>query len=185
MMVIATAQEILDFWFAEENKPKWFDSSNDFDSEVSKKFLATYKEFKKKYDSLAEYTPEDMLAFVIILDQMPRNMFRGKKEAFATDAVALKIADHAIKRGQDKLLSEERRLFLYMPFMHSESINDQRFSVALFSRLGNKIAIEYAIKHKELIVRFGRFPARNEALERKSTDKEKKFLAEEEPFQLK
>ncbi|MCE3232904.1 MAG: hypothetical protein K0R98_1161 [Rickettsiaceae bacterium] len=177
-MAIATTQEILDFWFAEENKHKWFEKDSDFDSEITKRFLATYKEAKKKYDPLLEHTPQDMLATVIVLDQFPRNMFRGKKEAYATDVLALKIADDAIRRAYDKELSAEQRKFLYMPFMHSEDIKHQRYAVALFARLGDTISAEYANQHKGVIVRFGRFPHRNSALERKSTEKEIKFLAE-------
>jgi uncharacterized protein (DUF924 family) len=177
-MAVATSQEILDFWFAEENRPKWFDQSNEFDSEITKKFLATYKELKKKHDPLAEYTPEDMLSLVIVLDQFPRNMFRGKKESFSTDSLAVKIAGNAIKKGYDKVLNDEQRKFLYLPFMHSEDIKDQRYAVALFARLKDSESLEYAYKHKETIVRFGRFPHRNEILERKSTPKEQTFLAD-------
>jgi uncharacterized protein (DUF924 family) len=179
-MAIATSQEILDFWFADENRSRWFEQSSEFDSEITKKFLSTYKELKKKHDPLAEYTPEDMLSLVIVLDQFPRNMFRGKKESFSTDNLALRIANNAIKKGYDKLLNDEQRRFLYLPFMHSEDIKDQRYAVALFTRMNDRETLEYAYKHKETIVRFGRFPQRNSTLERKSTPKEQAFLAEEQ-----
>ncbi len=175
---MVTHQEILEFWFSEETKEKWFVQDELFDKEITKLFMAAYREAKKSKGAIFEDTPEGVLALVLVLDQFPRNMFRGKKEAFATDQLALKISTNAVKRNLDRKLTDEQRKFLYMPFVHSEDLKDQRTAIALFSKLKDQESLDYVIRHKEVIVRFGRFPQRNEALERKSTEREERFLEE-------
>ena len=115
------------------------------------------------------------MAAVIVLDQFPRNMFRGTAQAFATDAVALKISKDAIAAKLDTQLTPQQRAFLYMPFQHVEDRNDQARSVELFSALGAE-SLSYARQHKEVIDRFGRFPHRNAALGRESTPEEIEFM---------
>ena len=119
---------------------------------------------------------EALQASIIVFDQFSRNMFRGTAKAFATDFLALNLARAAMKRGLDKALDEEQRLFLYLPFMHSETITDQELSLALFS--GDR----YAIDHHAIILRFGRFPHRNKVLERESTQEELEYLQTAERF---
>jgi uncharacterized protein (DUF924 family) len=127
-------------------------------------------------DFLAE--PRQTLAAIILFDQFPRNMFRGQARAFATDGLALELAHEAVEREYDKALSPDERSFLYMPFQHSEDLLDQDRSVDLFARLGIDLNYQFAAKHRDMITRFGRFPARNEALGRTSTPDEAEAIAE-------
>lgn len=179
-MSVLTYHEILEFWFSEETKEKWYSDDEGFDKEITKLFLATYREAKKNKGTNYDENPESALALAILFDQLPRHMFRDKKEAYATDAFALKIAHKAVKLGYDKKLSDEQRKFIYMPLIHSEDIKDLRTGIALIARLDDKSVHEYALRNKETILRFGRFPQRNGVLERKSTDKEIRFLEEVE-----
>ena len=176
-MAIATTDEILDFWFSDEVTQKWFEKDEDFDKEIKKRFLSTYNDAKKKRASMVGDSAEDMLARVLVLDQFPRNMFRGTKEAFVTDGFALRVATDAIKKKYDRKLTDDQKKFLFMPFMHSEDLKDQRTAVALFSRVKDKDSLEFAVRHKEVILRFNRFPHRNDAMNRASSEQEEKFLA--------
>ena len=173
-MSIATPKEILDFWFSQTARSKWFAKDPAFDSKITQKFLSTYQ-LAKQQDLDWPESPESYLALVILFDQFPRNIFRNKPEAFATDSMARDIAKKAIAKGFDSQLSDEHRKFFYMPFMHSEKLSEQEYSVELFTKLGNN---KYAILHRQIIERFGRFPHRNEILERQSTEAELKFLKE-------
>jgi uncharacterized protein (DUF924 family) len=123
-----------------------------------------------------------LLAAVIVLDQFSRNIFRGSAEAFATDDVALGLAEYGIETGLDQTMPPNWRMFLYMPFMHGENATTQRRSVEIFGRLGIAEQLRYAEHHKGVIDRFGRFPARNTALGRDSTPGELAFLKSEHPF---
>ena len=122
-------------------------------------------------------TAREALAAVLLFDQFSRNMFRGKANAFAADGLALEIARRTIERGLDQSLTREQRVFLYMPFMHSEDVAMQERSVALFGTLGEPDQIKYADMHREIIARFGRFPARNAALGRKNRTGEAEAIA--------
>jgi uncharacterized protein (DUF924 family) len=113
---------------------------------------------------------------VIVLDQFPRNMFRGTPLAFATDHLALAVASEAIARGFDNVLDKHRRLFIYLPFEHSEKLDDQHRAVELISNLGDEELLQYAVAHRDIITRFGRFPHRNGILGRPSTTEEVEFL---------
>ncbi len=176
-MSIATPKEILDFWFSQTAKSKWFAKDPAFDSEITQKFLSTYQ-LAKQQDLDWPESPESYLALVILFDQFPRNMFRNKPEAYATDSMARDIAKKAIAKGLDSQLSEERRRFFYMPFMHSEELSEQEYAIELFTKLENKKTLNYAIIHKQIIERFGRFPHRNDVLGRQSTEAELEFLKE-------
>lgn len=123
-----------------------------------------------------EKAPYSALALVIVLDQFPLNMFRHSPRAFSTEAEARRIAKAAVSQGFDRELTEEQKQFLYMPFMHSENREDQQRSVELFTAAGLKDALPYAIGHKEIVDRFGRFPHRNRTLGRESTPEEIEFL---------
>ncbi len=122
--------------------------------------------------------PDGYLAAILVLDQFPRNMFRGDSRAFAADAAALALAKRAIAEGIDARLSPEQRAFLYMPFQHSEDAADQERSVQLFTALGNLLNLDFALRHKAIIDRFGRFPHRNAILGRATTQDEAAFLKE-------
>ena len=121
-------------------------------------------------------TPRGSLAAVMVLDQLPRNFFRDDPRAYATDKKALALAKAAVDRGADAHLSDTERMFLYVPFQHSENAADQARSVALYEKLGGEQGIDFARKHRDVIDRFGRFPHRNKVLGRESTPEEVEFL---------
>jgi uncharacterized protein (DUF924 family) len=174
----AAIEEILRFWFAELTPDDWFKVDAARDAEIEKRF-------RHIYDELAAGVPPDwltgadgFLAAILVLDQFPRNMFRGTPRAFATDAAALDLAKQAIAQGIDMRVAPERRAFIYMPFQHAENQADQQRSVELFTALGNKLNLDFAARHKEVVDRFGRFPHRNAILGRETTEAEAAFLKE-------
>jgi uncharacterized protein (DUF924 family) len=168
-------QDIFDFWFSNEVKVKWFAKDVNFDQEIRDKFEIYYEAAKTGILDSWENSPLGTLALIIILDQFPRNMFRGTDLSFATDYLALAHTKKAIEKNFGAELTKEQKQFLYMPLMHSENLENQMLSVELFSRLHENN--EFAIKHMEIIKRFGRFPHRNDILKRKSTDEEITFLS--------
>lgn len=175
-------QEIITFWFSERVRPMWFRSTPEFDNEVRERFLETWQAAAAGERDHWSQIAEGALALVIVLDQFPLHMFRGKAESFSTGEKALMVASDAIARGFDKRLDRQCLPFLYMPFMHSENIDDQKRSVALFEAAGLKDNLRFARHHCELIRRFGRFPHRNAILARPSTAEELAYLASKEAF---
>lgn len=171
-------QDLLAFWFAEESKPRWYDSSEAFDALCRERFGDLAAKAADGGLEGWEQTADGALALCLLLDQIPRNVFRGTSRAFATDAKAVAVASRAIERGFDRELERERRAFLYLPFMHSEQLRDQERSVALSERLGDEETLRYAEEHAEIVRRFGRFPHRNGILGRTSTPEERAFLAD-------
>lgn len=167
---------VLSFWFGELTSEDWFAGGDKLDARIRERFAGLYAELAKGAPPETRSDPEAALAAVIVLDQFSRNMFRRKPEAFSADAVALDIARHAVEAGFDAQLPAERRTFLYMPFMHSEVLSDQERCVDLFKQAGNEESIKYAVEHRDIIARFGRFPHRNRALGRDSTPDEQAFL---------
>ncbi|WP_315791309.1 DUF924 family protein [Fischerella sp. JS2] len=184
---MSQAQEILDFWFGKPDQPNygksqdfWFKKKPEFDEQVRTRFVKDYQKAAEGYlDDWMEF-PESCLALILLLDQFPRNMFRDTPQAFATDWEALSTAHHAIAQGYDQKLLPVQRWFIYLPFEHSENLEHQRQAVKLFKQLSDDpdsaSCIEYAIRHMEVIERFGRFPHRNAILGRTSTPDEKEFL---------
>ena len=173
-----TPEDILNFWFSERVKPLWFKKSADFDREIEQRFFDTYQLAKTgELDDWRDRS-KNILALIIVLDQFPRNMFRNTPQAFATDNRAVELTKYAVSNNYQQNLSPEERTFLYMPLMHSENKKDQEKCVALFTKLGREDNLKFAIKHKEIIDRFDRFPHRNEILGRESTPEEKEFLTQ-------
>ncbi len=173
-----TKADILSFWFEETAPAQWFQKSDDFDDLTRTRFEGDYDlAVKGIFDSWQE-SADGALALCILLDQFPRNMFRGSPQSFATDAKALGIAKYAIGKSLDALLPVIQRRFLYLPFEHSESMADQDTSVALFAKIKDQdpMGYDYAVRHQEVIRRFGRFPHRNAVLERASTEDERLYL---------
>jgi len=184
------AKAVLDFWFGpegdlnrERHREIWFKSTEEFDAAMRREFLADYEAAAAGELSSWEASPEGALALVLLLDQMPRNIFRSAPRAYEADAAARAAADRALERGFDRLVPPVWRRFFYMPFHHSENLVDQRRSVALFAavpvesdRRGS--LRRYGRPYIEVIERFGRFPHRNEILGRPSTPEEIAFLAE-------
>jgi uncharacterized protein (DUF924 family) len=159
-------------------REEWFKTDADFDTAIRDGFMTDHEAAAAGDLDALMGTVEGCLALVILLDQFPRNMFRGTARAFASDAKALAVACHAIDQGWDRDRDPVERMFLYLPFEHSESVADQERCCALFADLGDENWNNYAAHHLEIIARFGRFPHRNETLERDSTDDEKAFLEE-------
>lgn len=180
---------VLAFWFERDivpglcdYRPIWFDRVDEgFDAEIRRRFLGTYERAAAGAFDLAVRSADEALAVTIVLDQFPRNMFRGTARQYASDAKALGMARRALAEGFDRDLPPIRRWFLYMPFQHSEGLADQRRSVALLRALGTEPiqqrVIESAQLHLRIIERFGRFPHRNQLLGRASSDEELQFLA--------
>ncbi len=171
--------EILYFWFEETEPRQWFQHNDDFDSHIRARFLGIYKMARDGLCDAWQQNAEGCLALCILLDQFPRNMFRGSPEAFATDGKALLVAKHAIAKGFDQTLPVMQRRFLYLPYEHSEDLNDQRKCTGLFERIrdDDPTGHDYALRHLRLIERFGRFPHRNTILGRENTPEEHQFLA--------
>jgi uncharacterized protein (DUF924 family) len=166
---------ILAFW-REAGRERWYKRDDAFDAEVRRRFLALWQ--KAAAGELASWEDSDdgALALVIVLDQFPRNMFRGTPEAFASDALAREVARRAIDRGVDRRIDPVLLQFLYMPLMHSEHLADQEHCVALFQQTDNTENLKYARDHADIIRRFGRFPHRNRLLGRDTTEEEQAFL---------
>jgi uncharacterized protein (DUF924 family) len=171
---MTTAAEVLRFWFDEHPKD-WFVKNPDFDAEIRARFLSLHE--SAATGNLAHWVDEarSCLALVIVLDQFPRNMSRGEARAFATDELARAAARVILERGWDKEMTQAERLFAYLPFEHSESLEDQDLSCELMKDFDEKLR-DYAERHRDIIRRFGRFPHRNGILGRESTAAEIEFL---------
>lgn len=164
-MTEAWIAEVLDFWFG--LKPEqWWKADAELDQEVRERFQELWEEQSGFPIDHFLGSPEEALAAVILFDQLPRNMFRGAADQFATDHMALAIAKEAVERGYDEAFAQPRRGFLYMPFQHSEDLDDQQRSIGLFTALGDPEQLRYAKLHHDVIARFGRFPHRNAILGR-------------------
>jgi uncharacterized protein (DUF924 family) len=169
---------VLAFWFDLATKPAWFKPSPAFDRAVQERLGDLYARAKTGALDGWAADPDGLLALVILLDQVPRNLHRGTPEAFACDAKALALARLGVDRGDDHGGDADRCAFLYLPFEHAEALADQERSVALFRALGNAHYLDYAIRHRDVIARFGRFPHRNAILGRPSSAAELRFLEE-------
>jgi uncharacterized protein (DUF924 family) len=171
---IATPDEVLAFW-REAGPDKWFTRDDALDAAIREKFLATYEAAAAGKLAGWEATAEGALAFCIVLDQFPRNMFRGDARCYAADPLARAAANTALKRGYDQDVPEAERGFFFLPFMHSEDMNDQQRCVALYRQAGDA-DLKYAERHADIIRRFGRFPHRNPILGRATTPEEQAYL---------
>lgn len=180
---MALVKDVLDFWFGApdaaefgQRRQCWFVQDPEFDATILAQFA---KDFEIAADgghgSLAD-TAEGALALIIMLDQFPRNLFRGAARAFATDARALALARSAVAAGHDQALNVVQRCFVYLPFEHSEDLADQDESVRLFESLGDAEFLDFAVRHRAVIAQFGRYPHRNAVLGRDSTAAETAFL---------
>ncbi len=167
---------IIEFWFAPEHKELWYEKNDDFDSKIRMLFENTYMEAAAGTLDHWKSTANGALSLVIVLDQFPRNMYRNSPKAFAADAKALNIAQYALEHQFDQQLTIEQRHFLYLPFEHSEDLETQEKSVQLFKATGDADALHWAVLHRDIIARFGRFPHRNQVLDRRSTPEEIEFL---------
>ena len=156
---------VLKFWFA-LGYDRWWKADETLDHRIREQFLKLWSEKRQLPADAFLSDPLAALAAVILFDQFPRNMFRGHADQFSTDHLALEIAKGAIQRGFDGQLQADERAFLYMPFQHSEKMDDQNRSVLLFSEIGEQRYLSFAEKHRAVIERFGRVPHRNAMLGR-------------------
>ena len=189
----ASAREVVDFWFGVpgspewlQQRPEWFRKDAVFDALVEARFgdlLERALHGKLEEESGEQALPLVLLARIIVCDQFPRNVWRGRPKSFALDPIALATARKLVDTVEERSMTPVQRKFVYMPFMHSEDLADQTRCVALFEALaeeasGEVESLDFAVKHRAVIERFGRFPHRNEILGRRSTDEELAFLKE-------
>jgi uncharacterized protein (DUF924 family) len=177
-----TPNDIIDFWFSEPIQPQWFSASPALDKDITDRYLAVWERAAQHgYDDWCD-TPLGSLALVIVLDQFPLNMFRNQAKSFCTEQMALEVARRAIDNQQDRLIPKDQLAFLYMPFMHSESMADQDRSVDLYRAANLVKTIRFAEHHRDIVQRFGRFPHRNAILSRPSSADELAYLASDQAF---
>lgn len=175
-----TPADILDFWFSNPVKERWYNSTPEFDADLVARFGNTAQSLAKGPFPHPKWEADSQsaLALIIALDQLPRNMFRGKAEAFQWDPLALSVANRMIDKGWDMDVPIDRRPFVYMPLMHAEDLTAQNRCIELSSsRLDDKgSTLRHAIAHRDVIEKFGRFPYRNATLNRQMTPEEGEFL---------
>lgn len=168
---------VLRFWFEEAGAQRWFAASEEFDALCRDRLLDCHERAAAGEFQAWGEAPEGSLALCILLDQAPRNMFRGTPRMFATDAAALTVARNAVEREFDAGMNEDQRAFLYLPFEHAEDMEDQRTALRLFAgRTTSPVYLDFAAKHLVIVSRFGRFPHRNAVLGRETTAEEAQFL---------
>jgi uncharacterized protein (DUF924 family) len=171
-------KQVIDFWFKEIEPALWWKKDDDFDALLVERFSGLHARAAscELYEWRSE--PEGRLAEIIILDQFSRNMFRDSALAFANDSMALTLSQEAVACAADWALSPEQRSFLYMPYMHSESLQIHEVAVDLFRKNGNQGNLDFELKHKKIIEKFGRYPHRNKVLGRQSSAEELEFLTQ-------
>lgn len=174
--------DILEYWYSDFMRKHWFSSTPVLDAEIREKYQPLWERAATGELDHWQDSPEGALALVIVLDQFPLNMFRGKPESFRTERKAVEVTLNALNKGFDKRLSKDRLGFLFMPLMHSEKLEEQDLSVALFRRHELKGNIKFAEHHRELVRKYGRFPHRNAILGRESTLAEVAYLASKDAF---
>jgi len=175
--------DVLNFWFGDadlsrnmEQREIWFRSTPEFDAAIKEKFLTAYEQAaRNELDQLME-TAEGSLALIILMDQFPRNLFRGSAQSFATDGKARGVSDHMLDRGFDQKFGDWPRIFVYLPFEHSEILADQEKSVPLTLAVGLESPAQAAADHRGVIARFGRFPHRNQIMGRANTPEEDEYM---------
>lgn len=179
---LATPQAVLNYWFSDEAKPYWFASTPEVDQEIRQRFESTWQAASRhELDRWCE-TAEGCLALTIVLDQFPLNMYRGQELSFSTEAQARNVAKKAIEKGFESQIAKDQLAFLFLPFMHSESLADQELSVQLFFNANLDDNLPFAQHHRDIVAQFGRFPHRNVILGRTSTPAEIAYLASPEGF---
>lgn len=177
-----TPEAVITFWYADETRKRWFKSTPKFDQLLKDKFEALLQsaiagELDTWRDSAA-----GCLALCILLDQVPRNIYRGNRRAFATDQHAVEVCKHAIDSNLYQQLDADHSRFLFMPLMHSENLQDQQLSIAMFAKAGLQEQSEYAHHHASIIEKHGRFPHRNAVLGRESSPAELAYLSSDGAF---
>ncbi len=175
-----TPSDVLDYWFSEKSKQFWFASTPQVDNEIKIRFESVWEKAAEGEYSQWRETADGSVALIVILDQLPLNMFRSDPKGFQTENMAVEVALNAINNGFDEELNDEKLLFLFMPLMHSENIDHQNLQVYLFDKYN--FNLEFSKHHRDLVKKFGRFPHRNEILGRMSTMEELDYLLSDNAF---
>lgn len=175
-----SAEDVLNFWFVEHGQKEWFGGGPAFDAKLEAAFAETHLAVAAGEAWTWRATPRGRLAEIVVLDQFSRQLFRKQAKAFASDAMALTLAQEAVAAGHDMGLDVPQRMFMYMPYMHSESLVIHEETVRLFTALGIEEALKFEMAHVDLLKRYGRYPRRNDALGRASTPEELTFIASDE-----
>jgi len=179
---MVSPESIIEYWYSDKIKSHWFNSTELLDQEIKNKYEPLWREaIRGDYKKWNE-SAEGCLALAIIFDQFPLNMFRGKVKSFSTEGMAIKVTKHAIDNGFDQIIAKDKVVFLYMPLMHSENIDDQNLAVAMFEKAGLEENLKFAKHHRTIVERFGRFPHRNKILNRKNSEEELEYLSSDEAF---
>jgi len=181
-MSIKNYQEIIDYWYSDSVKALWFNSTAEFDEELKKKFESTYLVAANGKLEQWKNSGLGILALVILLDQIPLNIYRGTPMSFKTEALSREMANIAIENGWNEGLTGEQKAFLYMPLMHSENLADQDKAISLFEAAGLEDNAKFAHHHRSIVARFGRFPHRNKILGRENTEAEEAYLKSDQAF---
>jgi len=176
-------QDLIDFWFSDEVSQYWFNSNKAFDQQLLESYANTWQQAKQGELVDWQQTATGSLALIILLDQMPLNMFRGTTQSYSTEAQSRDVARNAIEKAYDEQLPTNQKSFMYMPFMHSEDLDDQALAVDLFNQPGLENNFRFAKHHYGLVEHFGRFPHRNKILGRESSKAEVEYLNSKEGFQ--
>lgn len=172
--------DIIDYWFSEKSKQFWFASTPSIDKEITSRYETVWEKAASGGLSSWGETADGSVALIIILDQFPLNMFRGKAKGFKTESMAVEVALNAIDNGFDEEMDNEKLLFLFMPLMHSENLDHQNLQVYLFEKYN--FNLDFSKHHRDLVKKFGRFPHRNEILGRMSTMEELDYLLSDNAF---
>jgi len=175
-----TPSDVLDYWFSEKSKQFWFASTPQVDNEIKVRFESIWEKASKGEFNKWRDTADGSVALIVVLDQLPLNMFRSDPKGFQTENMAVEVALNAINNGFDEELNDEKLLFLFMPLMHSENIDHQNLQVYLFDKYN--FNLEFSKHHRDLVEKFGRFPHRNEILGRMSTMEELDYLLSDNAF---
>jgi uncharacterized protein (DUF924 family) len=177
-----TAESIIAYWYSDKIKSQWFNSTKELDQEIKDKFEGIWKEAIRGGYKHWNESAEGCLALALIFDQFPLNMFRGEVKSFSSEGMAIKIAKNAIKNKFNKKLKKQQLSFLYMPLMHSENIEDQNLCVTLFEQAKLMDNWRFAKHHRDIVLKFGRFPHRNKILNRQSSEQELDYLNSDQAF---
>lgn len=175
-------ESILEFWYSPPIQKAWFSSTPELDRLIRDRYETLWRQACEGGLENWKSSPEGCLALIILLDQFPLNMFRGQAQSFETEQKAVSLAKHALSQGFQLSFAKERLVFLYLPLMHSENLDDQELAVKLFEEAGLEDNVRYAKHHREIVRKFGRFPHRNAILGRASTPEEIGYLASKEAF---
>ncbi len=170
--------QVLDFWFSELDSAQWFKKDPKLDQMIKDRFQEVHNEAKQSALFKWRQTPEGRLAEIIVLDQFSRNMYRNQPESFAQDPLALALSQEAVGLELHKKLNGDQAFFLIMPYMHSESLKVHDEALTLFADVAPSTGLDFEKKHRDIIVRFGRYPHRNTILGRQSSSEEQAFLNE-------